>query len=216
MNKIQEVIFDMDGLMFDTESLFSIVQKEIAKKRGKEFTLEIKGKMMGQKPLHAIKIMLNELGINEKPEDIFLEQNKKYVELLKTTSQSMPGLFELLNFLEDHKIKKGIATSSMSQWVSILLNKFAIQDRFEFILTGEDVKLGKPNPEIYLRAIKEFALSAFSCLVLEDAANGIKAASSAGCFAVAVPCVFTKNQDFSSANLIIDNLFDKRLFEILT
>lgn len=213
---MQAVIFDMDGLMFDTESLFSIVQNEITKKRGKEFTLEIKGKMMGQKPLHAIKIMLDGLGIDEKPEDVFLEQNKKYLELLRTQSEPMPGLFELLALLEERHIRKGIATGSIHQWVNILLERFNLQNRFEFVLTGEHVALGKPDPEIYLKAINEFVLPASSCLVLEDSSNGIKAAKAAGCFAVAVPSDFTRHQDFSGADLVVGGLLDKKLIEIFS
>jgi HAD superfamily hydrolase (TIGR01509 family) len=213
MNKISAVIFDMDGLMFDTEALFSIAQTAIAEKRGKKFTLDVKAKMMGQKPVHAVAIMLAELGINESAEEVFKEQTKMYVELLKNNSEAMPGLFELLDLLEVRGIRKGIATSSMRGWVDILLARFNIADRFEFIITGEEVKNGKPDPEMYEKAVAVLGLPASSCLVLEDSSNGIRSADGAGCFAVAVPSEFTKAQDFSKADRIVESLSDSKLFE---
>lgn len=214
-SKISAVIFDMDGLMFDTESLFSIVQNKIAKRRGKEFTLEIKGKMMGQKALHAIEIMLRELGIEEDPTKVFQEQNKEYLELLRNQSQPMPGLIELLNFLEENQIRKCIATSSMREWVNILMTRFHLGPRFEFIITGEDVTLGKPNPEMYLKAVDQLNILASNCLVLEDSSNGVRAGKSAGCFTVAVPTDLTRNQDFSMADLIVRKLNDNQLLSCI-
>lgn len=213
--KIQAVIFDMDGLMFDTESLFSIVHSEIAEKRGKKFTLELKSKMMGQKALHAVEILLDGLGLHENAEDVLREQTVRYVELLKTESRAMPGLFEFIEFLEQWRLRKGIATSSIRPWVDILLDKFKIKNSFEFIITGDQVKRGKPHPDLYLKAVKAVNLPAHSCLVLEDASNGVRAAKAAGCFTVAVPSQFTRNQDFARADLIVDGLMDKKLIEAL-
>lgn len=211
---IKAVIFDMDGLMFDTEILFSKVQSEIAEKRGKKFTLEIKRKMMGQKPLHAVEIMLNELGISENAMDIFKEQTEKYIKLLGTESQPMSGLFDILNILEKRNIRKCVATSSMREWADILLNRFNIKNRFEFIISGEDVKLGKPHPDIYLRAINDLSLAPDECLALEDAYNGVISAKTAGCFTVAVPNEFTKSQDFSIADAVVNSLSDEKLFRM--
>lgn len=215
MEKVLAVIFDMDGLMFDTESLFSITEKEIAEKREKKFTVEIQGKMMGQKPLHAIEIMLKELGIDEDPQKVLKERDERYVELLKTDSQPMFGLFSFLDLLEKNNIRKCIATSSRKEWVEILFNKFDLRNKFEFIITGEEVEFGKPNPAIYLKAVEKLDLPASSCLVLEDAENGIKSAKSAGCMAIAIPNEFTKGHDFSDADLIVSSLEDKKLMALL-
>jgi HAD superfamily hydrolase (TIGR01509 family) len=212
--KFKAVIFDMDGLMFDTESLFSVAQSAIAKKRGKEFTLEIKAKMMGQRPLHAVEIMLNELGIKEDAQKVFEEQAEMYVKLLRDRSEPMPGLFELLEFIEKANIRKCIATSSLREWADILLARFKISERFEFLVTGDQVARGKPDPEMYLKAVEKLGLLAPQCLVLEDSSNGIRAAKSAGCFAVAVPSEFTKDQDLSMADMMVKSLDDQELFKI--
>lgn len=214
-NKTKAVIFDMDGLMFDTETLFSAVQTEIAQKRGKTFTLEIQNKMMGRKPLDAIKVMIEELGMDEDPEDIAQERDDAYIELLETDSQPMPGLFGFLELLNRHDIRKAVASGSYHKWIDALLERFKIRDQFEVIVSGEDVKIAKPAPEIYHKAVSKLNLELKDCVVLEDAVNGIKAAKAAGCIAVAIPSRFTKHQDFSEADYIVESLSDPELKSIL-
>lgn len=211
MEKVLAVIFDMDGLIFDTEKLFYVANKEVAQRRGKNFTLEIMRKMMGQKSLDAIEIMIKELGINEDPQKVLDERTDIYVSLLKTVSQPMPGLFPLLDLLEKNNIRKCIATASRKEWVKILFDRFDLKNKFEFIITGEEVEFGKPNPAIYLKAVERLNLPASICVALEDAENGIKSAKAAGCMAIAVPNEFTKGHDFSEADLIVSSLEDKKL-----
>jgi beta-phosphoglucomutase family hydrolase len=215
-SKISAVIFDMDGLMFDTESLFHIAQAAIAAKRGKEFTYTIQAKMMGQKSLHAIEIMLDELGLSDDPSEILRERDVHYAELLKTRSEMMPGLLELLDFLEAHHLCTAIASGSQRAWINFLLERFNLRDRFEVIVSSDEVERGKPSPDIFLKAVERLGLPASSCLVLEDALNGIRAAKAAGCRAVAVPSKFTAHQDFAEADLIISGLADQKLQKILT
>ena len=213
--KIKAVIFDMDGLMFDTEALFSIVQTKINKKRGKDFTLEIQNKMMGRKPIDAIKIMLKELGIDEDPESVARERDAEYLELLKTDSRAMPGLLEFLDILNKHNIRKAIASGSYHLWIDTLLERFKMKDQFEAVVSGEDVKVAKPDPEIYIKTVHKLGLRPEECLVLEDAVNGIKAAKAAGCITVAIPNSFTKHQDFSEADYVVESLSDLKLASIL-
>lgn len=209
---IKAVIFDVDGLMFDTEPLFSKIQSGIAERRGKTFTSEIKQKMMGTKQIDGVKIMLRELDIREDPEAVLKEYVDSYKELIKKEIQPMPGLFELLDFLEKEKIRKAVATSSMKEWIDIIFNKFNLLSKFESIITAEECKRGKPDPEIYIRAAGKLDLDPFDCLVLEDSPNGIKAAKDAGCLAIAVPNEFTKGQDLSRADLIVEKLNSQKLF----
>ena len=149
---VKAVIFDVDGLMFDTEPLFSKVQFSIAEKRGKIFTPEIKHKMMGQKQIDGIKVLLRELKIEENPEIVLQEYIDGYVELIKKEIKPMPGLFELLYFLERENIRKAVATSSMREWIDVIFDKFNLSSRFEFITSAEECERGKPDPEEIGRA----------------------------------------------------------------
>ena len=212
---IKAAIFDMDGLMFDTESLFSEVQHKIAQKRGKKFTNSTKYKMMGQKAIDAIAIMLNDLEIEENPEDVFQEQNKDYLELIRTKADPMPGLFHLLDLLDAKGIRKAVATSSLREWVDILFNRFDLYKRFELVITGDMVSKGKPDPEIYLKAVNLLKLKPEECVVIEDGLNGVKSGKAAGCCVAAVPSYFTKDQDFSVADIAVSSLWDKRLRDFI-
>ncbi|HEU5114358.1 MAG TPA: HAD family phosphatase [Candidatus Paceibacterota bacterium] len=214
MNKFKAVIFDMDGLMFDTETLFSAVQTKLLRKRGKTFTLELQNKMMGRKPVDAIKVMLAELGMDEDPLAVAKERDDEYLKLLKTDSRPMPGLFNLLKFLTEGQFKKAIASGSYHLWINTLVDKFNIRKEFDAIVSGEDVTVAKPAPDIYLLAVSKLGVRPDECLVLEDAVNGIRAAKAAGCYAVAVPSEFTKHQDFSEADLVISSLSDPKLLGI--
>lgn len=214
-SKINAIIFDMDGLMFDTESQFSFAQSEVLKRYNRTFTLKIQNKMMGRKPLDAIKIMVEELNINEDPLKIANERDEVYIKLIQKQSQPMPGLLEFLDKLNKHKIRKAIASGSYKSWINILLMRFNIQNQFEVIVSGEDVIEAKPNPEIYIRAVHNLQLPASSCVALEDSVNGILSAKSAGCYTVAIPNKFTEKQDFSAADYVVSSLIDPKLIKLL-
>jgi HAD superfamily hydrolase (TIGR01509 family) len=129
--------------------------------------------------------------------------------------QPMPGLFDLLARLEQAGIPKAIATSSPKALMDACLDHFNLHARFQFFLTAEDVKQGKPNPEIYLTAASRLGIPPAEMVVLEDSQNGCKAAASAGAFTVAIPGAHSLDHDFSTAAIVISHLADPRLYEIL-
>ncbi len=214
-NGIRAVIFDMDGLMFDTEILFYEAQRKMLKKRGKMMTSDLKQKMMGRKIEDAISVLLAELYVKETIEQFFNEQFEELKLLAKTRLKPMAGLFELLDFLEKSWIRKTVATSANRAWTDIIFSKFNLANDFEFILTGDDVNCGKPNPEIYLKTTESLKLNPKNCLVLEDSLNGIKAAKTAGCFAVAVPNISVVKESFKEADLVVNNLASKELMDFV-
>src|SRR5207302_3092271 len=137
-----------------------------------------------------------------------------FPEILRTRLAPMPGLVELLEALEKHRIPKGIATSSRRSFVERVLGAFNYEPRFSPILTSEDITHGKPHPEIYLKAAERLGLPAGETLVLEDSQNGCRAAIAAGAIAVAVPAAHSRNHDFTGAALIADTLADPRIYEL--
>mgnify|MGYP001117550219 CR=1 FL=1 len=203
---IKAIIFDMDGLMVDTETLYVKVASGIARKKGKRFTLQLKRKMMGRKAIDALKIFKRELGFLEPIEEIIQEREKTYGRLLSREIRTMPGLFNLLKRLEKTKIKKAIASSSALKWIQLILKKLKISKKFDVIVSGDGVKKGKPDPEIYLLTAKKLRLKPEECLVLEDNPTGVKAAKRAGMKCIAVPNKFTKNQKFSRVDLKVKSL----------
>jgi HAD superfamily hydrolase (TIGR01509 family) len=212
---MKAVVFDLDGLMFNTEDVYTLVGTELLRRRGREFTGALKNEMMGLKPQTSFEIMIRRCGLSDSWQELAAESNVIFIGLLDRHLAPMPGLLELLDALERARIPKAIATSSCRLLLEACLSRFRLQPRFSFSLAAEDVSLGKPNPEIYLAAAARFDLRPSELLVLEDSENGCKAAAAAGTFAVAVPAPHSRTQDFSSASLVIESLLDRRLFSVL-
>jgi len=215
---IKAVIFDMDGLIVDTEPLYSRAAIEIAKKRNKEFTLEIKQEMMGRLGIESMRIFKERLSLDESPEELLFERGILYDRLLKEEgAKPMPGLFEILGLLDSLKIPYSIASSSKRIWIDFILESLKIKDRFVSILSCEDIKRGKPDPEIYIKSIEILKKPKEECLVLEDAISGVIAGKRAGCKCIAVRNEFNRNLEFEGADLVVESLLDitKELLERL-
>ena len=209
------VVFDMDGLMFNTEEVYSCVGEELLGRRGREFTSELKDAIMGFTPQATFEKMLDWHGLDEDWTAMRDESNEIFLGLLDDQLAVMPGLMDLLDALETAEIPKAIATSSDRRLVDACLSRFDFPPRFEFVLTAEDVTRGKPDPEIYLKAAERLGVSPGEMLVLEDSQNGCQAAAASGAFTVAVPGEHSRTHDFSVASLIVKSLADPRLYAAL-
>lgn len=206
---IQAVIFDMDGLMFDTESAYSIVHENMSARRGKVFTIEMKHTLMSRRIDESMKMLNEYWGVSEKIEDLVREQDEELIHIYNFHVEKMFGLDNLIHFLNEQKIRKCIATSSRRFLVDILLKKHNLENEFEFIVTGDDVEKGKPDPEIYRTCLAKLNLTGEECLVLEDSVNGMNAGITALCKTCAVPSLFTSGEDFSSADIVAQSLDDE-------
>lgn len=209
------VVFDLDGLMFNTEDLYQEVGGEMLRRRGKLFTGELLDAMMGRPAEVALQLMIDAHALDSSVDELAIETDEIFATLLDHRLQVMPGLLELLAELERAQIPKAVATSSGSDFVQTVLGKFELAPRFQFILTCDDIGHGKPHPEIYILAANRFGLQPREVLVLEDSANGCASAVAAGTLAVAVPAGHSRRHAFPGATLVIDSLADPRLYEAL-
>ncbi len=209
------VVFDLDGLMFNTEELYQDVGGQMLARRGKLLDAELLDRMMGRPARVALQIMIDEHALDDTVEQLSLETEQIFAGILAERLECMPGLVDLLASLERAGVPKAIATSSGPRFVENVLAKFGFASRFQFLLTADDIVDGKPHPEIYLTAARRFGLPPHDLLVLEDSYNGCQAAIRAGTFAVAVPSGHSRRHDFSEAALVIDTLADERLYQAL-
>jgi HAD superfamily hydrolase (TIGR01509 family) len=212
---MRAVVFDMDGLMFNTEDVYTSVGTELLRRRGHAFTAELKDAMMGLPPRPSMEAMIRHCQLDDTWEQLSAESNQLFLEYVRGRLEPMPGLLKLLDSLEQAGLPKGIATSSSREVVDPVLQTFDLPPRFQFILTAENVVHGKPHPEIYLTAAGQFGIAPAEMMVLEDSQNGCLAAARAGAFAVAVPGEHSRQHDFSAASLVVDSLADRRLYEVL-
>ena len=214
-SEIQAAIFDLDGLMFNTEELYQFVGTEVLRRRGKNFDVELLHQMMGRPGAVALQMMIDYHSLPESVAELQTENEEIFVDLLDTRLETMPGLLPLLDALEKAEIPKAIATSSGRKFTQNVLSRFELEPRFEFLMTSENVTHGKPHPEIYQKAAAELGFAPHYIMVFEDSANGCSAAIAAGTQAVAVPGGASITHNFEGATLIVESLADARIYERL-
>jgi HAD superfamily hydrolase (TIGR01509 family) len=212
---LQAVVFDLDGLMFNTEMLYQQVGAELLRRRGKLFEADLLDRIMGRRTHVVLQMMIDWHGLNESVETLTAESAQIFSGILDTQLAQMPGLSELLDALEGAGLRKAVATSSVRAFTERVLGQFDMVRRFAFILAAEDVAEGKPHPEIYQTAAARLQLEPGQMMVLEDSHHGCRAAIAAGAYAVAVPGAHSRGHDFSGAKLIADSLADPRIYDAL-
>jgi pseudouridine 5'-phosphatase len=205
---IRAVVFDLDGLMFDTEALFFRVASEMLRDRGKVFTMEIMRAMIGRQPGESARAFQTMAGLDDDPEALMDEAKERFMALIDTAVQPMPGLIALLGHLHKLGLPLAVGTSSGRVYAERLLRGHGLRGRFAHVLCREDVTRHKPDPEIYRTAADRLGVEPSSMLVLEDSPTGLAAAKAAGAFAIGVPHDHSPASDLVSADLIASSLND--------
>ena len=211
---IRAVVFDLDGLMFDTEALFFRVSSEMVAARGKNFTPEIMRAMIGRRSVEAGYMLKSMTGLEEPIDVLLADVRQRFQAEMETAVHPTPGLFHLLDRLGHHGLPLAVATSSRRSYAAQLLGQHRLLDRFQFVLGSEDVARGKPDPEIYITAIKRFDVPPRSVLVLEDSPAGVASGRAAGAYVVGVPHEYSPAQALRSADLIVPRLDDPSLLNL--
>jgi HAD superfamily hydrolase (TIGR01509 family) len=196
----------MDGLMFNTEDLYNLAGERLLEPRGQKFTRELKLAMMGLPGKEAFAVMIDHCNLDDSVEQLQTETDQIFQTLLPEKIEMMPGLQTLLAAIDDAGLPRAVATSSHRNFADRALGHFDLQAGFQFVLTAEDVTNGKPDPEVYLTAGDKLGVAADSMLVLEDSVFGSRAAVAAGAFTVAIPTEFSRDQDYSHADAVVDRL----------
>lgn len=212
---IQAVVFDLDGLMLNTEDVFELAGQRLLERRGQKMTTDIRRRMLGRRPQEAFEALIEETGITDPIPDLMQETKILFYEIAESHLAMMAGLPELLDHLTDRRLPMAVATSSPQDYLNGMLDRFDLQKYFQFTLAAEDVTRGKPDPEIYKTAARTLKINASSILVLEDSEAGTQAAVAADTYAVAVPHQHSSWGDFTAAKLVADSLADPRIFELL-
>lgn len=205
--RIRAVIFDMDGLLVDTEPLHHQSWKSLFKDEFHRPLPPVYINFLGRKEEEVMTQLVHSINVQANIKELVKIKHQIYHELIKRGVTFMPGARKLINDLKGRYVL-ALSTSSTKECANIILKKLQIEDTFNVVVTGDDVTEGKPNPEIYhlIRSILEIASS--ECLVLEDTENGVNSAKNAGMWCIAVPNQYTKHGDFSRANLIMESLAD--------
>ncbi len=209
------VALDMDGLLFDTERIYWQVGDTILQRRGHRYSSALQARMMGRIGTAAVQQMIDYHSLDDSAEELLAESDQLYGELLPELLRPMPGLEEWIDQLHRSGVPFALTTSSRRKWVDVIFAELHWRQSLTFVLTGDDVRQGKPHPEMYLIAAEKFQLQPQQMLVLEDSGNGCAAGVAAGANVVAIPNEHTREQDFSGAMLVAESLLDRRLWQLL-
>ena len=206
----------MDGLLLDTERIYTEVTQDIVGEFGKVFDWSVKKKILGRPSSQAAKIIVKNLDLPITPQDYLDSRKDILIEKFKNT-QPMPGAKEMTSHFFSHDIPQAIATSSSSPiFDAKYKNHKKWFSKFAQIVRGDDpeLKKGKPAPDIFLLAAKRLGVEPADCLVFEDAPSGTEAAIAAGMSVVVVPHPEMDYSFFKNPSQIIPSLneFDPQLW----
>jgi HAD superfamily hydrolase (TIGR01509 family) len=209
--KIRGVVFDMDGLMFDTEPVMSKSYELLIKEYGKEPIFDPKTGLIHHIGLGKViaGLVKEKHGIEEDVEILRQKRRVIYYQILERDGlKTMPGLLKLLKLLKNKNISIALASNSPLKSILFNLRVSKVDKYFNEIISGENVNNHKPHPDVYLEAAKNLGLNPSECLALEDSQPGVESGKAAGMKVIAVPSKYTKHQDFSKADLIVNSLKD--------
>ena len=202
------VIFDMDGLMLESEGVWSEVDKQVVSFYGKEFDTGLKHLFMGCERLESARRFCEAYGIPAPPEEVADRRSQLVAGHYAKDVKLMPGLEELIGMLETMGMPLAVATSAECSIVNIVKSRFDIFNKFKAIVCADEVENGKPSPDLYLEAAKRLGIAPGLCLVFEDSPNGIFAALAAGMKVIGVPNPHVDISKMSRASGLVEKLSD--------
>ena len=204
------LIYDMDGLLLDTEGIYTEVTQQIVGEYGKVFDWSVKEKIIGRRSIQAAEIIVESLDLPISPQDYLDSRKDVLLEKFKDTA-ALPGAKEMTTHFFKLGIPQALATSSSSLMFEAKFEKHKKWfSQFTQIVRGDDPELkeGKPAPDIFLLAAKRLGVDPAECLVFEDAPTGTEAALAAGMSVVVVPDPNMDHCHYKNASQIISSLKD--------
>jgi HAD superfamily hydrolase (TIGR01509 family) len=184
--KLEMVLFDMDGVVIDSEPLWSEAERQLLTRRNLTYSEELKPLLMGLDSREAVRILIKHYNLDESAEDLVHERNQLVSELIQKHGQPIPRAIDLIRQARDAGVKTALASSSPYSLVELVVDKLKLGPLLDLVLSGDEVSRGKPAPDIYLAAAKRLGVAPECCLVIEDAPNGVRAAKAAGMCCVAI------------------------------
>lgn len=204
---LEAVVFDMDGVILDSEACNLLSAREAFAGEGVELTPGDEVEIPGRHPIDYIEFLGARHGIpKERHEALRARQTAAYYRLWEARARLNEGAVEVLDALRGRGLLTGLATSGSRVYVDKTLARFGISGRFHTVLTKDDVGRRKPDPEIYLLALQRLGTAAEAALVVEDSEHGVLAAHRAGIRCLALTSPFTPPERIPTAWKVISSL----------
>lgn len=204
--KVKAVIFDMDGVITDSELLYGEAVNAVFEGTPYVLTDDDHRTIMGSSIDYTWEWITRRFGLSGPVEPWKRRYDHAVVRLLTEKAEPVPGIHELLASIQQRGVRLGLASSSQNNWVMAVLGKLGLLHRFEVITSCEMVVNAKPAPDLYLLAAKKLGVQPRECFAVEDTPRGISSARAAGIYTIALRTGPTASMDISAADLIIDSL----------
>jgi HAD superfamily hydrolase (TIGR01509 family) len=207
MSSPAAVIFDLDGVLIDSETAWNDARRELVLESGGSWRDDAQRAMMGMSSLEWSRYMHEQLGVPMSAEAISAEVVKRLARLYRERLPLLPGAREAVSSLAP-RWPLAIASSANRSIIALVLELAALSDCFQATVSSEEVAHGKPAPDVYLEAARRISCEPASCAAVEDSANGLRAAAAAGMAVIAIP-----NRDFlpdaaalASADVVLESI----------
>jgi HAD superfamily hydrolase (TIGR01509 family) len=183
---IEAIVFDLDGLLLDSEQVWDEVREQLVKERGGRWREQAQTEMMGMSSVEWSRYMHDELGLSEPPEEISGEVVRRLEERYRRELPLIEGAKEAVERLAA-RWPLGLASSSNRELIDLVLELSGLAPFFRVTVSSEEVPRGKPAPDVYLEAARGLGVPPQRCAAVEDSRNGIRSAKAAGMKVIAIP-----------------------------
>lgn len=200
------VIFDMDGVLADSEPTYLEAANVVLASLGKHLSKEQNRLLIGTSVRNTWRKIMELLALPGELEEYVRRYDEALLSLLSRPRPTLPGVRELLVELQRRAVPRALVTSSWKGWVDALLGAIELEGVFPVIVTEEQVENAKPAPEPFLKAAALLDIEPAACIAIEDTPSGIQAAKAAGMFAVQVRAASTAFPPIEGADLVLDTL----------
>lgn len=203
-NRFKAMIFDMDGTVIDSNEKDFDAWKKVFNEYGVDFEYEEYKKLLGAKSTEIIEKYID---LNEEETEEFLKKKEKAFNNLvdKKGMDAMPHIEQVLKIIKASNLKIGLATGAQRNKLDFVLEEVKLKHYFDVLVTADDVKKGKPDPEIFLKALEKLGVSVEEAVIWEDAELGVQAAKNANLKCIAITTTNGSNRGLELADVTIDS-----------
>jgi len=204
---IKAVIFDMDGVIVNSEPLHRKAYNEMFKTVGIDVSNQLYESFTGKSTFSICKTLCKSFNLKNHPQELvnLKRQYFKYIFENDADLSLIEGVHDLIQDYYNNDLVLVLASSASMMTINNVFTKFNLDKYFVSKHSGADLKASKPHPEIFINAAKSSGYNRNECIVIEDSTNGIKAANSANIYCIGYKSKHSKNQDYSTANKVIEN-----------
>ncbi|WP_282124028.1 HAD family hydrolase [Algibacter mikhailovii] len=204
---LKAVIFDMDGVIIDSEPMHNKAYHDMFDEVGIDVSTELYESFTGQSTINICKRLCDHFNLDESPETLVALKRKHYKHFFDSNSDLglIDGVLDLIKDYHNNGLTLVLGSSAAMISINQIFERFQLDQYFIAKLSGGDLKESKPHPEIFIKAAQATGFSREECMVIEDSTNGIEAAKGAGIFCVGYDSFHSKNQDYSKADMVVSD-----------